>query len=61
MTKAPKAKRDELATAFRTAARELGCDQSDERFREELHALGNHKPLLAKQIRTRNLEEKHSK
>jgi hypothetical protein len=30
--------------AFRKAARELGCDESEERFQETLRALGRAKP-----------------
>jgi hypothetical protein len=29
---------------FREAARELGCDESDERFEEALRAVAKHKP-----------------
>jgi hypothetical protein len=30
--------------AFRKAARELGCDDSEERFKEALRAVAKHKP-----------------
>jgi hypothetical protein len=29
---------------FREAARDLGCDESDERFEEALRAVAKHKP-----------------
>jgi hypothetical protein len=34
--------------AFRKAARELGCDESEKRFQETLRALGKRKPPAKK-------------
>lgn len=34
---------DQVAT-FRKAARELGCDESEERFKDALRAVAKHKP-----------------
>jgi hypothetical protein len=34
--------------AFRKAARELGADESDERFKETLRTLAKHKPQSKK-------------
>jgi hypothetical protein len=39
-TKEPKSQ----IAAFRKAARELGCDESEERFQEALRVLGTKKP-----------------
>jgi hypothetical protein len=34
--------------AFRKVARELGADESDERFKETLRTLAKHKPAASK-------------
>jgi hypothetical protein len=34
---------DEVAKAFRKIAKDLGCDKSEERFRETLFAIGRQK------------------
>jgi hypothetical protein len=33
--------------SFRQAARELGCDESEDRFRDALRAVAKHKPQPA--------------
>jgi hypothetical protein len=40
--KSPKA--DDQVKAFRKAARELGADKSDERFKDALRKIAKHKP-----------------
>jgi hypothetical protein len=35
--------KDQVA-AFRKAARELGCDESEDRFRDALRTVAKHKP-----------------
>jgi hypothetical protein len=51
-----KANPEELVMAFRKAANELGCNQSEQRFQEALFAIGRHKPLkrLPKRADTAN-------
>jgi hypothetical protein len=39
-----KRKAGDQVKAFRKAARELGCDESEERFQETLRALAKRKP-----------------
>jgi hypothetical protein len=36
---------DEVVKAFRKAAKEMGCDQSQQRFQDVLFAIGRDKPL----------------
>jgi hypothetical protein len=36
---------EEVVKAFRTAAKELGCNQSEQRFQDVLFAIGRDKPL----------------
>jgi hypothetical protein len=45
MTNTGKANPEDLVKAFRKAAKELGCLQSDQRFREELFAIGRYKQV----------------
>jgi hypothetical protein len=35
---------EDLVSAIRKAAKELGCIESEERFQEALFAIGKHKP-----------------
>ena len=35
---------EELVSAIRKAAKELGCYESEERFQEGISAIGRHKP-----------------
>ncbi len=46
-----KAKHDpnDQVKAFRNAARELGCDDNEERFQEILRTIGKQKPKDAKE------------
>ncbi len=44
MTKARKPTPDDQVKAFRKAARELGCDESEERFQEALRTIAKRKP-----------------
>ena len=47
--KNPKSTQDkEQITAFRKAARELGCDESEERFQEVLRTVAKRKPKADK-------------
>jgi hypothetical protein len=39
-----KASPRDVVKAFQKAAKELGCDQSEQRFQEALFALGRYKP-----------------
>jgi hypothetical protein len=41
--KDPKKKKQQIA-AFRKVARELGCDENEERFQGALRTIGAHKP-----------------
>ena len=43
-SRAPKNKPADQVKAFRKAARELGCDESEERFQEALRTVAKHKP-----------------
>jgi hypothetical protein len=45
MAKKAEADPKEVVKAFRRAASELGCDQSEQRFQEALFAIGRHKAL----------------
>jgi hypothetical protein len=36
---------EEVVKAFRKAAKELGCNQSEQRFQDVLFAIGRDKPL----------------
>jgi hypothetical protein len=40
-----KANADEVVKAFRKAAKEMGCDQSEQRFQDVLFSIGRDKPL----------------
>jgi hypothetical protein len=51
MAKAQKPKADDQVKAFRKAARELGCDESEERFQDALRTLAKHRP---KETKTRD-------
>jgi hypothetical protein len=42
-SRAPKRKPDDQVKAFRKAARELGRDESDERFKNALRKIAKHK------------------
>jgi len=44
MVKAAKQKPDEQVKAFRKAARELGCDENEGRFKEALRTVAKAKP-----------------
>jgi len=41
--------KDSQVSAFRKAARELGADESDERFKDALRKIAKHKPLERRQ------------
>jgi hypothetical protein len=43
MTNVVKPTPKEVVSAFRKAAKDLGCDESEERFRETLFAIGTQK------------------
>jgi hypothetical protein len=43
-TKKPPADDRKQVAAFRKAARELGCDESEDRFKDALRAVAKHKP-----------------
>ena len=43
MTDTVKPTPEEVVSAFRKAAKDLGCDESEERFRETLFAIGTQK------------------
>jgi hypothetical protein len=45
MAKKAEADPKEVLKAFRRAASELGCNQSEQRFQEALFAIGRHKAL----------------
>ena len=51
MTKRPKNKSSQVA-GFRKAARELGCDESEDRFKDALRTVAKHKPQSRPQKRT---------
>jgi hypothetical protein len=53
MTKAAKPKLDDQAKAFRKAARELGCDDNEERFREALRTVAQPKSTASKEAKKR--------
>jgi hypothetical protein len=42
---AAKANAEDLVKAFREAAKELGCNRSEQRFQEALFAIGRYKPV----------------
>jgi hypothetical protein len=44
MAKTPKPKTDDQVKTFRKAARELGCDDNEERFRDALRTVAKQKP-----------------
>jgi hypothetical protein len=44
MTKRANSTPDDVVKAFRKAASELGCSQSERRFQETLFEIGRHKP-----------------
>jgi hypothetical protein len=44
MTKRAKSNPDDVVKAFRRAAKELGCSESEERFQKELFVIGRYKP-----------------
>jgi hypothetical protein len=44
MTKTAKTKPSEQIKAFRKAARKLGCDDNDDRFKEALRTVAKHRP-----------------
>jgi hypothetical protein len=50
---AMKRKSDDQVKEFRKAARELGCDVSEERFQEALRTVAKHKPQPVKDIAKR--------
>ena len=53
-----KRKAGDQVKAFRKAARELGCDESEERFQETLRALAKRKPQRDESEKTKgNLRE----
>jgi hypothetical protein len=45
MANMAKANLEDLVNAFRKAAKELGCNQSEQRFQEALFAIGTYKPV----------------
>jgi hypothetical protein len=53
MAKIAKPNPEELVKAFRKAAKELGCNQSEQRFQDALFAIGRHKPV--KELTKRSL------
>jgi hypothetical protein len=50
--KKAKATPDDQVKRFRKAARELGCDESEERFQEALRTVAKHKPKEPKPKKT---------
>jgi hypothetical protein len=44
MARKPKANPSEVVKAFRRAAKDLGCLQSEQRFQDALFVIGRHKP-----------------
>jgi hypothetical protein len=44
MAKIAKGNPQDLVKAFRKVAKELGCNQSEQRFQEALFAIGRYKP-----------------
>jgi hypothetical protein len=48
MTKKGNSTHDDVVKAFRKAANELGCCQSERRFQEALFVIGRHKPPKAR-------------
>jgi hypothetical protein len=45
MANMAKANLEDVVNAFRKAANELGCNQSEQRFQETLFAIGTYKPV----------------
>jgi len=46
MANETKSKVEELVSAIRKAAKQLGCNESEERFQEVLFAIGKHKDAI---------------
>jgi len=54
MTKKANSTPDDVVKAFRKAASELGCYQSERRFQETLFEIGRHKPEKRASSRSRS-------
>jgi hypothetical protein len=50
---------EQVVKAFRKAAKDMGCDESEERFRETLFAIGTQK--TGKQTPVRQISKRGSK
>ena len=49
---------EDQTRAFRKAARELGCDDNEERFQEALRTLAKTKPLPEKRLKRRSVRSR---